>query len=335
MTAKTHKHIKRRRGNAMMESLGFSETPTVTYTRARPPVTQSRPRARHVADPVVKPRTVQEIWDTTELRDDTVADWEPLAVERRLDKGVRWSVVLIWLLVAAIIGLGGYLIWQDRMQSSSTAVADVQDAAENLDSSLESLTLAATSFDAEAGPVTNEILSATAAADDAGRALFSAAANLPATRATTRSIASEAASQALAASRSLTNVSAYIGAVTPILTAPNLITDPELIDLATAATDFGEWQARFEMISSNLPDDVMTEVNEELAVLLGELDEVQASYLDALREDDRESALEVVRELEGRLLVIWDMVRAEADLAKTSILGEIQTARDSITSLTG
>jgi hypothetical protein len=114
-----------------------------------------------------------------------------------------------------------------------------------------------------------------------------------------------------------------------------LITEPELIEMGAAATDFGGWRARFDMVVSNLPEGILSPVTAELVGIGGELEAIQGAYLDGLREDDQAAALEAVNTLEGRLASAWSLLLGEVELAKTSIQGDINTAKETLLSLTG
>jgi hypothetical protein len=54
-----------------------------------------------------------------------------------------------------------------------------------------------------------------------------------------------------------------------------------------------------------------------------------------LREDDQAAALEAVNTLEGRLAAAWSLLLQEVELAKTSIQDDINTASETLVSLTG
>jgi hypothetical protein len=153
--------------------------------------------------------------------------------------------------------------------------------------------------------------------------------------ATSRALATDAATQTLNATKSLTNTAAYLAAITPVLTAPSLITEPDLIDLGSAAADFGSWRARFDMVVSNLPEGVLSPVTAHLNGIGDELEAIQGAYLDGLREDNQTAAQEAVGTLEVRLSSAWSLLLDEAELAKASIQAEINSARESLVSLTG
>ncbi len=335
MTVKTHRKPKAVR-YSMMESLGFTETPITTYSTPRVATPEPPRAARHLApSPSTRNGTVEEIWNTTELDAGSMADWAPIDVEKRLNKKVRLPLVAIWILIVGVIGVGGVWLWQNSDRSSETAIAGVQQAGTDLAVALDPLAAATASIDPGAGPVPETVIPAIAEADTTSRALFTAAADLSGTQAGSRSAATEAATLALDATRTLSNVSAYIGAVTPILTAPALITEPELIDLQTAVAEFGTWRSTFGMVLSNLPEGVMPELTAELNEIRSELEGMQGAYVDGLREDDRIAALDAVRAVEGRLATAWGILLVEVETAKTSITAQIDSARQAVLSLTG
>ncbi|MEX1249557.1 MAG: hypothetical protein WEA57_02610, partial [Acidimicrobiia bacterium] len=276
-----------------------------------------------------------EIWNTTELEADSMADWKPLDVERKLNKKVRLPLIAIWIVIVGVIGTGGVWLWQNSERNAGTAIAEVQVAGQNLSSTLDPLVAAVASIDPANGPIPDTIFPAATNTDTASRALFSAAAELTGTQATSRSVATDAATQALDATKSLTNMAAYVGAVTPILTAPTLITEPELIDLQTAVSEFGTWRAQFGMVLSNLPEGVLPEVTVELNAIRGDLEAIQGAYVDGLRVDDRIAALDAVRTLEGRLASAWSLLLTGTESAKTAIVEQVESAREALRSLTG
>jgi hypothetical protein len=335
MTVKTHRKPKAVR-YSMMESLGFTETPTVTYSTPRVATPDTPRTARHLAkSPSTRHGTVEEIWNTTELDAASMADWAPIDVEKRLNRKVRLPLVAIWILIIGVIGAGGVWLWQNSDRSSETAIAEVRQAGAALGDTLDPLAAATASIDPANGSVPEAILPAIADADTTSRALFSAAADLSGTQAGSRSAATDAATSALDATRTLSNLSAYVGAVTPILTAPTLITEPELIDLQTAVAEFGSWRSTFGMVLSNLPEGVMPELTAELNAIRNDLEAMQGAYVDGLREDDRVAALDAVRAVEGRLATAWQILLVEVETAKTSIIGQIDGAREAVLSLTG
>ena len=333
MTVKTHKRPRRQR-YSMMESLGFTETPSVSYSFPRP-VSPKPPPARLVSTNGNRSSTVDEMWNTTELQAGSMTDWKPVDMERRLNKKVRYPLIAIWVVIIGVIAAGGVWIWQNSDRASATAFADVQGSAAELAATLDPLIEAAASIDPNTEAVSENILSSAADTDEASRTLFSTAAELSSSYATSRALATDAATQTLNATKSLTNTAAYLAAITPVLTAPSLITEPDLIDLGSAATDFGSWRARFDMVVSNLPEGVLSPVTAHLNVIGNELEAIQGAYLDGLREDNQTAAQEAVGTLEVRLTSAWSLLLDEAELAKASIQAEINSARESLVSLTG
>ncbi|MGF1617842.1 MAG: hypothetical protein ACFCU2_08575 [Acidimicrobiia bacterium] len=335
MTVKTHRKPKAVR-YSMMESLGFTETPTVTYSTPIVANPGSPLPARHLAAaPSTRHGTVEEIWNTTELDAASMADWAPIDVEKRLNKRVRLPLVAIWVLIIGVIGGGGVWLWQNSHRTAESAIAEVQQAGAALGEALDPLAAAIASIDPAGGPVPETILPAVADADATSRALFTAAADLSGTQAGSRSVATDAATLTLDATRTLSNLSAYIGAVTPILTAPTLITEPELIDLQTAVAEFGSWRSTFGMVLSNLPEGVLPELTSELHAIRNDLEAMQGAYVDGLREDDRVAALDAVRVVEGRLATAWGILLVEVEAAKATITGQLDSAREAVLSLTG
>jgi hypothetical protein len=275
------------------------------------------------------------MWNTTELQTDSMMDWKPVDMERRLNKKVRYPFIAIWVVIIGVIVAGGVWIWQNSDSTSATAFAAVQDAAAELAATLDPLIAAAGSIDPAAETIPDTILPSAADTDEASRTLFSMSAELSTAHATSRSLAADAATQTLNATKNLTNTAAYIAAITPVLTTPSLITEPELIDLGSAATDFGSWRARFDLVVSNLPEGVLSPMTAELRDVGENLETIQGAYLDGLRADDQTAALEAVRTLEGRLTSAWSLLLEEAELAKTSIQDDINAARETLVSLTG
>jgi hypothetical protein len=318
----------------MMESLGFTETPSVAYSSPRPASPKLTP-ARLVSTNGSRGSTVDEMWNTTELQAGSMTDWKPVDMERRLNKRVRYPLIVIWVVIVGVLTSGGVWLWQNSDRTSSAAFAAVQDAAAELAATLDPLVAAAASIDPTAQAIPDTVLPPATDTDEASRTLFSTAAELSTSYATSRALATDAATQTLNATRNLTNTAAYLAAITPMLTTPSLITEPDLIDMGAAATDFGGWRARFDMVVSNLPEDVLSPVTAELAGIGSELEAIQGAYLDGLREDDQTAALEAVRTLEGRLASAWSLILDEVELAKTSIQGDINTAKETLVSLTG
>lgn len=338
MTTKTHKHTRPRRsgppGSSFMESLGFAETPTVSYVA--PPANTKPAPSRLVSTAVQRPITVEQMWDTTELHADSMVDWAPVAVDNRtLNKRLRLRVVLVWLLVLGAVGAGGYWLSQAPGASADRAVVQVTSDAESLQTALVPMLNATEALSPELEEIALDLAAATAAVDETSRELFAAAASLPDSELELRSNATDSATAAINASKQLTTVAAYLGAVIPIMSGPSLETDPSLVELADAAAQYAAWQSHFDSVRGVLPDSVLSAVTGELENISSELGSLQSGYLDAVREGDREGALEAIRDLEGRLSAAWSILITEIETVKLSIAETIHSAQESLRLMAG
>lgn len=338
MTTKTHKHTRPRHsgppGRSFMESLGFAETPTVSYVA---PPTSSKPApSRLVSTGVGRAITVEQMWDTTELHAESMVDWAPVAVDKRkLNKRLRFKVIAIWLLILGTLGVGGFWLWQAPSASADRAIAEVTADAESLETALAPMLTATEALTPEFEEITLALADAAATVDETSRELFAAAASLPDSELELRSNATDSATAAINASKQLTTTAAYLGAVVPIMTGPALETDPDLVELADAAAQFAAWQSHFDSVRGVLPVAVMTAVSRELETISADLGSIQSNYLDAVREGDRESALETIRSLEGRLSNAWSLLLTETETARASIIEIIVSAQTSLDLVAG
>lgn len=323
-------HIKRKPlRNSTMEVLGFLETPSVSYVDTHRPAP-----SRLVSTSTQTGLTVAEMWDTTELHADSMADWKPVDVDdRRLDKKVRWPLLTLWLLILLALGAGGFWIWQSPTNGANVALNEVEADATALQQVLGPLETANASLVPGQSFDVTLISNALNSVDDASRELFSSAGALPASESIHRTAASDAATQALDASKTLNGLAAYLGAVTPIMVAPTLITDPDLIDLETAVREYGDWRSHFDTVRRALPEGTMTRVTQELGLVNNRLDSIQRAYIDGLREDDRQAALAAIRELEGLLSTAWGVLLQEAESVQQSVAVRIDSAWESLSLL--
>ena len=283
-----------------METLGFSN-PSATWTeRPNPaPIATAERRGRHEA-PEPKP--------------DTVADWEPEDIGSRLTGGnTRWSIVVVSVLV--VVGIGGlaYWLYQRPVAQAEASLATLSTEAGRLSEALPTLEAFSASLTASASANSTELFEV----DEAARALFNASGDMAGSSSQLRSAAAAAATSALDGARLAGDAGSYRLAVTPILVAPDLETDPNLIELDDAARSFGGWQLRFDEVRTALPNQTMTATTEQLDILSGDLPAFLTRYMGALRQDDQNLADEVVSELSSRLGVIEEQM--------TTSLGEIQT----------
>lgn len=274
-----------------MESLGFanstrvwSDSPSASRSRAR----RAQPETGAVAD----------------RRPDEVSDWIT-------DRKVRWGVVVsVLVLVAAAAGVG-YWLYQRPLAEAARVEAELMDHARGVQAALPALE------QLNEGLLAEEPATSLAGLDREARALFETSGQLSGPRSGIQDASAQAARSALDGIRLASTAIAYRSAVAPILVAPQLETDPELIELDEAARQFGDWQLGFDQVRSALPSGVLPEVTEDLDVLSADLTTILGSYVDALRGDNAASAQAVLTDMADRLAAI--------DLDLNGALGEVQT----------
>jgi len=302
MTATTKPPVEERRARprpirfSSMETLGFSN-PSATWTDSpiHVPVTPNAHRGRHEAP---------------EPEEKTVADWDPQDFGVRLTaRNVRWSIVLVALVVLSGIGGVAYWLYQRPLAQAEASLTSLSAGAQSLRDALPTLESFASFL------TTNQTADSTDLfeVDAAARALFDASGNLSGSGSELRSSAAAASTSALDAVRLAGGASSYRLAVTPILAAPELETDPDMIELDEAARDFGDWQLRFEDIRTALPEQTMTATTQQLDILSGDLAGILTRYMDALREDDQDAAIGVLDELAARLDVVQEEMVASLE----------------------
>jgi hypothetical protein len=275
------------------------------------------------------------MWDTTELQAESMMDWAPISVDtKRLNKRVRFKVLLGWIVALAAVGAAGYWLYQVPGATADLAVVEVEADVAALDAALSPMLAVTAALTPESDQITLDLGSATSAVDQTSRDLFAAAADLPDSELALRSNVTQAATDALDASKTLNTAAAYLGAVIPILTGPTLETDPELVELADAAAQFAAWRAHFDTVRNVLPDTVLLPVTEELAEVSTDLAAIQTAYLDGLREGNRPAALQAVRDLEGRLNDAWSLLVSQTESVKSSITASAQSAQESLNLVT-
>jgi hypothetical protein len=285
-----------------MELLGFLDNPGTATTRAP----SSRPDADVTAGRHLPPGDKARI-----------ADRAPTELGSELLKGnFRWSALVALILIGAGIAALGAWVTQRPVADRALALAGVQAGAAELRPAVAGMNELNESLSAPEVAIgsVNEALSAV---DDLARELFTASAVLPQSEATHRARATAASGDALDATKLLREAYAYRAAVLPVLAAPTLETDPELIEIDEAVRQFGAWQARFDEIRTALPTEVMERVTDELDSVSAQLDTMLSDYVDALRSDDAAAAADVLAGLERRL--------AATETALFTALGDTQT----------
>ena len=321
MTAKSGGRRRRVR-LAAMETLGFFDTPS-TQTTGKASTNGHPPAAVQTAPP---PSSTEQ----------TLEEWTPAPPNRHLQKrSVRWGVIVFVFALAAVLGAGAFWIYQRPTSAAEIAVSQLAEQAETLDDSLVQLTplvetlAAGKSIDGDPlGVITLEV-------NDAARDLYTLAGELPSSESASRTAASDAASLALDASRLVSDLTTYENALSPNLIPPALETDSSLVDLAAAAKDYGDWQARLTRIRGALPTGVAMQVTAEFDQFLGSLDSMRSDYLDALRNEERFAAREVGDELAVELAAISALLEETIIAHAAMALSEIETARGGLADLVG
>jgi hypothetical protein len=287
-----------RRGLRMssMEILGFSDSTSTWSDSPTPPTSETTHRGRH---------------------ETTVADLQPEEFGGRLIGGnVRWGLVTIFaLLLLGLVGFGYWVYQRPLTQQQASLDALATDASE-----LEDVIPVLEEVNAEL--LTSEPSTVSAdlsTVETAARSLFDRSGEISGSQ-DVRAAASQASRSALDGVRLAIEARSYRAAVLPILEAPQLETDPALIELDEAARQFGSWQLSFDNVRTALPDDVLSSVTERLDIISGDLAAVLSSYVDALREDDKAGAEAVLADLAAHL----DETRGSLETA----LGDVQTRVD-------
>ena len=265
-----------------LESLGFSHAASVwSDSPIREP---NSPKGRHVALP---------------RQPETMADWRPEEFTKELTgSDIRWSVVVMITVVVAGLGGLGYWLYQRPVAQEESSIVAVRAQAETLQSALPTLE----QFNGDM--LVAEITTGTSAlfeVETMARTLFNASASLALRETDLRSASTEAAGAAIDGTRLAGDAYSYRSAVIPLLTAPDLETDPSLIPLDEAARSFGTWQLGFDDVRTALPDAVLPEVTRQFDILSGDLTSIMGRYMDALRDDDASAARDVLSDLEYRL----------------------------------
>jgi hypothetical protein len=288
-----------------MECLGFSDAASTWSDSPVPFVMTVAPQStptgtgRHVAPPP---------------EPDPIAAWQPAEFGNRLaGSNIRWgAIVALVVLVATAAGLGYWLNQRATANASANSIA-VETSATALDDALPALEVF------NSGLVDSSETDDTVGlntVDGAARDLFTASGAVPDSERATRSAAAAATSAALDGVRLAGDAHAYRSAVSPILVAPELETDPALIELDQAARDFGVWQLGFDQVRNALPEGVLPDVTQRLDALSADLTAILGDYMDALAADDGAAAAAVLSGLAEQI--------GEIDDAMTAALFDVQ-----------
>jgi hypothetical protein len=293
-----------------MESLGFSDATTIWSDRPPPPAV---PRGRHLARP---PEPA------------ALADWKPEDVGHRLTGGnFRWGVTIGLLAVTGALAYFGIWLYQRPAAQAEISLAGLTTHATALQSALRTLE-----------EFNNDLLgldpaTTTAALFDIesrARALFDASGDLARDQTGLRAAATQAAGSAMDGLRLAGDAHSYRLAVFPILVAPELETDPALVELDEAARSFGAWQLKFDEVRTALPDGILPDVTARLDMLSGDLTSILGQYVDALREDDMSAAAAVLATLATRLTEVEETLSASLDEIQRRVEVRIEETRQAL-----
>ncbi|MFP3881381.1 MAG: hypothetical protein ACLFRT_13380 [Actinomycetota bacterium] len=261
----------------------------------------------------------------------TVADLRPEDPGDRFTGGnVRWGFVAMILLLVTGAAAAGLWLYQRPAAHEAASVATLISEASQLESGLP--TLEQFNIDLVAADIPAET-SGLASLEATARSLFAASADLGSGQTEMRTAASQASGSTLDAIRLATEARSYQAAVLPVLTPPELETDPELIELDEAARQFGDWQLGFDDVRTALPEAILSDVTQELDILSGDLSTLLGRYVDALREDDPAAVEAVMSDLSERLAAVDALLQSELEEIRARVetrVGEARQALDRI-----
>jgi hypothetical protein len=305
-----------------METLGFFDEPVAIQTWSTP---MSTPLVSAV------PAPSQHI--APSAGEDFLAGWDSTTVESRLLKGrVRWGLAITLTLLVAGLSVLALWLYRQPQVAAAQGLVQAQETAADLDarlSALEDLNRSLLGDELDLTEATSVLL----AVDESARALFRSSAELTSAPSAIRSQAADAAGEALDAASQLGDLIAYQAAIAPLLRAPQLETDPDLISLEEAARLFGEWRAEFDQVRTALPNGALPEVATELTLVSAELDAFQRQYLDSLRTDtEATGALEA---LSQRLAEVERSLEEALISAQAEVAARIERSRDALEALLG
>jgi hypothetical protein len=303
---------RRRLRLSSMEILGFSDSSSTWSESTLPPVPGETRRGRH---------------------ETTVADLQPEDFGGRLTGGnIRWGLVTtLVLLFAGLLGVGVWLSQRTGAEERAS-LTTLDSRATDLAAAIPTLEQASDQL-LDAGPSQRAVDLLTL--ESAARGLFEASGDLGNTRTDFRSAASQASSSTLDGIRLATGARSYRSAVIPLLEAPALETDPEIIALDEAARQFGSWQLAFDDVRTALPDGVLSPVSEQLDILSGDLATILGRYVDALRQNDETEAERVLADLDDRLTTIEAQLDATLVEVQTRIDVRIAEANEALSRILG
>ena len=258
----------------------------------------------------------------------TVADIRPDDPGDRLTGGnVRWGFVSMIFLLLGGAAVAGLWLYQRPAAQEAASVATLTADARELQSALPTLERFNTSLVAEDVPAE---VSGLVTLEATARSLFAISADLESSQIALRTAASQASGSTLDAIRLATEARSYRAAVRPMLTPPQLETDPELIELDEAARRFGDWQLGFDNVRTALPESILSDVTQQLDILSGDLSTLLGRYVDALREDDPAAVERVMTDLSERLAAVDETLQSELGAIQARVETRMDEARQAL-----
>lgn len=258
----------------------------------------------------------------------TVADLRPEDPGDRLTGGnVRWWFISVIILLIGGAAAAGLWLYQRPAAQEAASVATLTAEASELESALP--TLEQFNRDLVASDVSTEA-SGLATLEATARSLFATSADLGNNQTGLRTAASQASGSTLDAIRLATEARSYRAAVLPVLTSPELETDPELIELDEAARQFGAWQLGFDNVRTALPESILSDVTQQLDIVSGDLSTLLGRYVDALREDDPAAVERVMSDLSERLAAVDELLQSELGAIQARVETRIDEARQAL-----
>lgn len=240
---------------------------------------------------------------------------------------MRWGLVAMILLLIGGATAAGLWLYQRPAAQEASSVASLTAQASELESALP--TLEQFNTDLIAADVPAEA-SGLATLEATARSLFAASSDLGNGQTGMRTAASQASGSTLDAIRLATEARSYRAAVLPMLTPPELETDPELIELDEAARQFGDWQLGFDNVRTALPESILSDVTQQLDILSGDLSTLLGRYVDALREDDPAAVERVMSDLSERLAAVDELLESELGTIQARVDTRIAEARQAL-----